>query len=130
MRKQARLDYSSINETCLKYVMDTDINPGYRTDRSSILLKLKFINNERGRGYWKSNNSLLNNKDYIKLAKDTIQEVIYTYTQPKKKRLIFIVLYLSIDLRYCNKNKTKMFIKRSTHKNDNYWFYLLILKSY
>ena len=100
VRKQARLDYFSINETCLEYVMDTDINPGYRTDRSSILLKLKFINNERGRGYWKFDNSLLNNKDYIKLVKDTIQEVIYTYTQPKKKRLIFIVLYLSIDLRY------------------------------
>ena len=55
------------------------INPGYRTDHSSILLKLKFINNERGHGYWKFNNSLLNNKDYIKLVKDTIQEVIDTY---------------------------------------------------
>ena len=38
VRKQARLDYFSINETCLEYVMDTNINPGYRTDRSSILL--------------------------------------------------------------------------------------------
>ena len=38
VRKQARLDYFSINETCLEYVMDTDINPGYRTDLSSILL--------------------------------------------------------------------------------------------
>ena len=27
-----------IDETCLEYVMDTDINPGYRTDYSSILL--------------------------------------------------------------------------------------------
>ena len=59
--------------------MDTNINPGYRTDHSSILLKLKFINNQRGRGYWKFNNSLLKNKDYIKLVKDTIQEVIDTY---------------------------------------------------
>ena len=45
VRKQARLDYFLINETCLEYVMDTNINPGYRTDHSSILLKLKFINN-------------------------------------------------------------------------------------
>ena len=79
VRKQARLDYFLINETCLEYVMDTNINPVYRTDHSSILLKLKFINNERGRGYWKFNNSLLIKKDYIKLVKDTIQEVIDTY---------------------------------------------------
>ena len=59
--------------------MDTNINPGYRTDHSSILLKLKFINNKQGRGYWKFNNSLLKNKDYTKLVKDTIQEVIDTY---------------------------------------------------
>ena len=77
VRKQARLDYFLINETCLEYVMDTSINPGYRTDNSSILLKLKFINNERGRGYWTINNSWLKNKDYIKFMKDTIQEVIY-----------------------------------------------------
>ena len=47
MRKHARQDYFLMNETCLKYVFDTNINPGYRTDHFSILLKLKFINNER-----------------------------------------------------------------------------------
>ena len=43
----------------------------------------------------------------------TILFVIYTQ---KKKRPIFMVLYHSIHLRCCNKNKTKMFIKRLTHK--------------
>ena len=47
MRKHARLDYYLMNETCLEYVFDTYINPGYRTDHFSILLELKFINNER-----------------------------------------------------------------------------------
>ena len=42
VKKQARLDYFLINESCLEYVMDTNINPGFRTDHSSILLKLKF----------------------------------------------------------------------------------------
>ena len=40
-----------------------------------------------------------------------------TYTQTKKLRPIFMVLYLLIQLRCRNKNKTKMFIKRRTHKN-------------
>ena len=34
----------------------------------------------------------------------------------KKKHPIFMVLHLSIELRCCNKNKTKIFIKRLTHK--------------
>ena len=47
------------------------------------------------------------------------------YTQTKKNRPIFMVLYLSIQLRCCSTNKTKMLIKRPTHKNGNY----LILSS-
>ena len=39
------------------------------------------------------------------------------YTQTKKKRPNFMVPFLSIQLRSRNKNKTKMFIKRRTHKN-------------
>ena len=42
---------------------------------------------------------------------------MYTYTQAKKLRPIFMVLYLSIQFRCRNKSKTKMFIKRRTHKN-------------
>ena len=38
------------------------------------------------------------------------------YTQTKKKRPIFMVLYPSIQLICRNKNKTKMFKKRPTHK--------------
>ena len=34
----------------------------------------------------------------------------------KKKRPIFMVLYLSIQLRCCNKNQTKVLIKRPTRK--------------
>ena len=47
------------------------------------------------------------------------------YTPTKKKPPIFMVLYLSIKLRCCNKNKTKMFFKRTTYQNGNY----LILSS-
>ena len=48
----------------------------------------------------------------------------YIYSN-KKKRPIFMVLYISIQLGCCNKNKTKMLIKRPTHKNGIY----LILSS-
>ena len=37
-------------------------------------MKIKFQDAELGRGYWKFNNSLLKDKDYIKIVKDAIEE--------------------------------------------------------
>ena len=67
--KQARLDFYLIGENMFQFVTDTKIIPGYRTDHSGITLKLKLIDSERGRGYWKFNNTLLKDKDYVSLIK-------------------------------------------------------------
>ena len=60
--------------------MNTAIIPGYRTDHSGIVLKLKFQDMERGKSYWKFNNSLLKDKKYIDQVKDTIKEVKSKYS--------------------------------------------------
>ena len=49
---------------------------GYRTDHSGVILKLDFYEQARGKGYWKFNNSLSKDKNYIKIVKDTINEVL------------------------------------------------------
>ena len=49
------------------------------TDHSAIILKLKFQNNERGRGYCKFNNSLLKDNQYIDKIKNIIEDVKKTY---------------------------------------------------
>ena len=47
--------------------------PGYRTDHSGILLDIILdYNIERGKGYWKFNNTLLKDNNYIKMVKETI----------------------------------------------------------
>lgn len=78
-KKQARLDFYLISDTMSVFVMDTTIIPGYRTDHSGIILKLKFQDTERGKGYWKFNNTLLKDKKYIDQVKNTIKEVKTTY---------------------------------------------------
>ena len=50
--------------------------PGYRTDHSGVILKLDFFEQSRGKGFWKFNNSLLKNKEYSKIVKNTINEVL------------------------------------------------------
>ena len=77
--KQARLDFYLISENMFQFVTDTKIIPGYRTDHSGITLKLKLIDSERGRGYWKFNYTLLKDKDYVSLIKNTIDDVKKTY---------------------------------------------------
>ncbi|MEW8548783.1 MAG: reverse transcriptase domain-containing protein, partial [Candidatus Thiodiazotropha sp.] len=82
-RKQSRLDYFLLSEELFQYVMDCSILSGYRTDHSGVLLKLKLEENDRGRGYWKFNNSLLKDTEYIKKIKDTINDVKNTYKIPR-----------------------------------------------
>ena len=62
-----------------QYVVDAEIIPGYRTDHSGITLKLKLLESERGKGYWKFNNTLLKDNEYVTLIKNTIEDVKKTY---------------------------------------------------
>ena len=58
---------------------------------------------------------------FLARSKTTILNIIctqlYIYTQTKKIRPIFMVLYLLIQLRCLNKIYAKMFIKRPTYKS-------------
>ena len=78
-KKQARLDFYLISDTMSAFVMNTEIVHGYRTVHSGIILKLKLQDSERGRSYWKFNNSLLKDKKYIEQVKDIIKEIKTTY---------------------------------------------------
>lgn len=78
-KKQARLDFFLISDVNFQYFYDCKVVPGYRTDHSGIILSLKLNENERGRSYWKFNNSLLKDREYIQKIKNTIAEVKDTY---------------------------------------------------
>ena len=69
-----------VSEALFPYITGTSITTGFKSDHHGILLIFKVNNNERGRGYWKFNNTLLKNKDYVRIVKDTIKEVKNTYT--------------------------------------------------
>ena len=58
-----------------QYIVDVEIIPGYRTDHSGITLKLKLLESERGKGYWKFNNTLLKDNAYVTLIKNKIEDV-------------------------------------------------------
>ena len=77
--KQARLDYFLLSTDLTGLVESIQTNAGYRTDHSLVVMNMIFTHQERGRGFWKFNNSLLSDPAYVKLVKDCINETVDEY---------------------------------------------------
>jgi hypothetical protein len=60
-------------------VVNARILPGYRTDHSLILISFQFGKFQKGRSYWKFNNSLLKDEVYIEQVKNVIKETKIQY---------------------------------------------------
>ena len=80
-RKQARLDYFLISHFMFFYLHECEIIPDYRSDHSGVLLKLQInFDNEKGHRYWKFNNTLLKDVEYVKKIKNIIKENLDRYS--------------------------------------------------
>lgn len=77
--KQARLDFFLITENIVTDVVDCKILPGYRTDHSAVFLHIDFGKFQKGNSYWKFNNSLLYDQDYVNQIKKLILDVKCQY---------------------------------------------------
>ena len=74
---QSRLDFFIISVSLESEIESTTIKPGLGTDHSLISISLKLLERqERGNGSWKFNNSLLKDKDYVRMVKDTIAQIL------------------------------------------------------
>ena len=80
--KQARLDFFLVSSTMTDLIDKCDIEAGYRSDHSIISMDMVFNNFSIGKGIWKFNNSLLKNKDYLKLINEIIEDEIIKYAVP------------------------------------------------
>ena len=68
MKPQTRVDFFLISDARFEFVYDNCVVSGYRTEHSGTILKLEFNKNERRKGYWKFNNSLLKDNEYIQVV--------------------------------------------------------------
>ena len=67
------MDYWFISNGLSDYIEKSDILPAYYSDHSGILLHIKgFSADKPGRGYWKINNSYLQENVYIKDLMESI----------------------------------------------------------
>ena len=80
--KQGRIDFYLISENLVKSIKNANIKTGYKTDHRLITLEISFNENIPGRGYWKFNSSLLQDKEYVNQVKKVIKETTETYAVP------------------------------------------------
>ena len=79
--KRARLDFFLVSATLLPFVENTDIIPGISSDHSIISLDIDFSKFQRGRGFFKFNNSLCKDADYVNLILEAIKNVTILYAE-------------------------------------------------
>ena len=77
--KQARLDYFLVSSDVTNFVHSIETPAGYRTDHSIVMINLAFSEQQRGRGFWKFNNSLLYDSEYVSRVKKCIKETVEEY---------------------------------------------------
>ena len=78
-RMHARLDYFLVSQRIVNRILNTEHKFGYNTDHSMIGITLIPIIQQRGRGFWKHNNRLLEETQYIEGGRKTISNAAIKY---------------------------------------------------
>ena len=79
--KMARLDFFLISSQLSPFVSKSSIEPSIYSDHSIIFLELDFSRVRLGKGFFKFNNSLLKDNNYINLVKRRIKNVTRQYAE-------------------------------------------------
>ena len=80
--KQARLDFFLTSETITQFVQQSKIESSYRSDHSLVTLFLNLTGLKHGKSYWKHNNSLLLDQEYLKTMNKKITDIKKQYMLP------------------------------------------------
>ena len=91
-----RLDFFLMSESLIHFSCNETISPGYRSDHSIIEITLNLCKDiKTRRTFWKFNNSLLYNMDYINEVKQSILKIKEQYAVGRAD------LYLFLDFVPC-----------------------------
>ena len=117
-----RLDYWLISQNLIDQddITSCDIRPAILTDHQAISLKFGRVEIKRGPGYWKLNNSLLDNTDYQRSIINIIKQTQANETDLSPELLweLIKVNIKEVSIYYGKKiNKEKNSIKENLQKH-------------
>jgi hypothetical protein len=120
--QQSRLDYFIINEILAIHTTKAEIQPGFNSDHSLVSIEINNHNNsQKGKGYWKFNNSLLEDADYLKFIKPKIEEYTKEDTLEVDDKLFWDALKMKIrrdTITYSIHRSKKLKVERVKLKEE------------
>ena len=127
---ERRLDFFLISNVLQESIIKTDVLASFCTDHSPILFSLQLKDMPtRGKGFWKFNNSLTSNDDYVEKMKNQISETQRMLDQDKitnkHLRLEFLKYKISkFSISFSKKvvkkeNKDGNFLEKELKKTGN-----------
>ena len=112
---QSRLDYWVISENLQQMVVSCDIIPSIAPDHSAVKLcvyNTQSLKSQNCRNYWKFNNSLINDSEYVRSMKEEILSLKEKLSlEIKDKRVLWD--YMKMEIR---RFTSKFSRKKSTRK--------------
>lgn len=77
--QQGRLDFFLISSSLTRNITKSSIHPGYRSDHSCIIIEMNKTHKRRSKTFWKLNNELLKDQQYIENVHTTIDKIKQEY---------------------------------------------------
>ncbi len=94
--KSSRLDYWFISEHLLNNLANYKILPGLHSDHSIIKISLVYNILNRGKGFWKCNDTLLHDQEYVTNIKTIVNKCETEYSNLEDKGLAWEMTKLKI----------------------------------
>ena len=89
---KSRLDFFLVTSNPKFIVKKSYIMQTFKADHRCVLMNVKLLKNKRGKGYWKLNNSLLEDREYCKRISECIDWVKNQYSYLQSKRIFWEIL--------------------------------------
>jgi exodeoxyribonuclease-3 len=109
--QRSRLDYFFISDYLQNSNCITEILPPIMSDHNVVRLMINIDNTQdKGKGFWKCNNSHLKDIEYIHEIKNSIKECVNKFAHLKDHRVLWELIKLKIKLtsiKYSIKKKKK-----------------------
>ena len=108
LKVKSRIDFFLVAKNLTLSVKSTRIYPSIAPDHDAISISLSLPNLcPRGPGFWKFNNTLLNDEQYISRVRDTYSQVRNYYGHLTDKRLLWEMIKMEIRSATISYSKSK-----------------------
>lgn len=111
---RCRLDHLFVSKKLTHFIQDCKILPNIHTDHSAVVLSVLFDESgpPRGPGFWKFNNSLLSDTNYVELLCFKIPEFVKKHNEVQDIGLFWEMIKMEIRASTLKFSKRKMKQKR------------------